>query len=81
MKIMPWRNVAMTVNVGFDSSEAAPVAAATMPTTTSVAINATRKPTPAYQAGQRGVAPSGSSGRSGGGAGGGSIPRAARRSE
>ena len=67
MKISPWRNVAITVKVGFSSSVLAPVAAATMPTTTSVEIRATRKPTPAYHAGQRGPAPSGSSGSSGGG--------------
>ena len=55
------------MKVGLLSSVLAPVTTATMPTTTSVAISATRNPTPAYHGGQRGAAPSGSSGRSGGG--------------
>src|SRR5918995_4937181 len=49
MKIIPWRNVAITVNVA--SSALAFVAASRIPTTTTVAIRATTKPTPAYHAG------------------------------
>src|SRR4051794_41973724 len=72
MKISPWRKVATAVNAGSGLSGSAFVAAARIPTMIRVAISATRKPTPAYHAGQRGALPSGSSGRSGGGGGGGS---------
>ena len=60
-------SVATIVKVTSFSSDAAPVAAATIPTAMSVPIRPTRKATTEYQAGQRGAADSGSSGRSGGG--------------
>ena len=66
MKMRLCISVAMIVKAGSSSSLPEPVAAAITPTAMSVPISATRKPAPAYQAGQRGATPSGSSGGSGG---------------
>ena len=79
MNTTAWMNVATTVKVGLPSSEVAPVITATIPTATSVPTSATKKATGAYQAGQRGASPSGSSGRLGGGWGSAYCSMALRR--
>ena len=67
-KIALWMSVATMVKVGSSSADpSAPIVNTdTIPTAMSVALSATRKPTAAYHGGQRGAAPSGSSGGSGG---------------
>ncbi len=67
MKTALCTSVARIVKLGLVSSGSEPVIAITIPTATSVPTSPTTKPASAYQAGQRGAAPSGSSGGIGGG--------------